>query len=82
MPDAIEEFLEQGKALCMAFNRRGTLLAGRMGSKALKLTEEGVGCGLGFSCLHQARQLTDLVVPIIFWIKAARDVASWIEIPD
>ncbi|MEW5301857.1 MAG: hypothetical protein WDW36_004687 [Sanguina aurantia] len=30
LPDNIEEFLDHGKALCMAFNRRGTMLAAGM----------------------------------------------------
>lgn len=28
LPEVIEEYLEQGTATCVAFNRRGTLLAG------------------------------------------------------
>ena len=30
LPEVIEEFLEQGTATCVAFNRRGTLLAGEL----------------------------------------------------
>lgn len=31
LPEIIEEYLEQGTALCLAFNRRGTLLACGLG---------------------------------------------------
>lgn len=31
LPEIIEEFLEQGTTTCIAFNRRGTLLAGGSG---------------------------------------------------
>ena len=28
LPEVIEEYLDHGQALCIAFNRRGTILAG------------------------------------------------------
>jgi hypothetical protein len=34
LPEVIEEYLDHGKAKCVAFNRRGTLLAGKLASKA------------------------------------------------
>ena len=32
LPETIEEFLDDGVAQCIAFNRRGTLLAGKLAS--------------------------------------------------
>jgi hypothetical protein len=45
VPEIIEEYLEQGTATCIAFNRRGTLLAGARRSpgagRAAQLRQRG-----------------------------------------
>ncbi len=35
LPETIEDFLEHGRAKCLAFNRRGTLLAGPQAPDAM-----------------------------------------------
>ena len=72
LPETIEEFLDDGVAQCIAFNRRGTLLAG-------KLVKVGL-CAIckGFTLHHHLCSTAAGCVDggVVIWDTETRGVAQ------